>query len=76
MLGEGAGVDAVYSGDFFFFEPLGERPVGEPVAVVECVVLGYYCLAVDSGAFVVAGYRAGGVGRRDAVVAQKRKCGD
>ncbi len=54
MLGEGTGVDAVDAWNFFFLKPLSERTVGQPMAVVEGVVLRNNCAAVYTRTFVVA----------------------
>ncbi len=72
MFGEGSGVDAVYSRDFFFFEPVGEAPVRLPVARFPSVVLGYDRLAVYMLAFVVFAYIVFFAAWRDSVIAKNR----
>ena len=69
MLGEGTGVDAVYAWNFFFLKPLCERAVGQPVTVVEGVVLRYNGTAVYALPFVVVLKRVFAAGWRNAVIA-------
>jgi hypothetical protein len=53
MLGKGAGVDIVNTRYFFFLKPVGKRTLGEPVAVVEGIILRYDSAAVYARTFVV-----------------------
>ena len=68
MLGERSGIDIVKSCYFFLLEPLAERAVCEPVAVIESVVLCDDGTAMDACTLIVTVERLVLIGGRNAVI--------
>ena len=69
MLGKCTGVDAEQSGDTFIPQPLVQWFTGQPVAVVECIVLSHDGTAMDAGTFKVPAQTGCAILRRNAVIA-------